>query len=45
MKLLLLALIGYLAKRGIIVFPFNLKWFSKINNDKKKRDRGGREDG
>jgi len=37
MKLLLLALIGYLAKRGIIIFPFNLKWFSKKNNDDKER--------
>jgi ribosomal protein L15E len=45
MKLLLLALIGYLAKRGIIVFPFNLKWFSKKKMMIKKGDRGGREDG
>ena len=35
MKLLLIALIAYLAKRGIIVFPFNLKWFSKKNNNEK----------
>ena len=45
MKLLLLALIGYLAKRGIIIFPFNLKWFSKKIMMIKKGDRGGREDG
>ena len=29
MKLLLLALIAYLTKKGIIVLPFDLKWFSK----------------
>tara|TARA_Y100001970_G_scaffold286425_1_gene408577 strand:+ start:460 stop:576 length:117 start_codon:yes stop_codon:yes gene_type:complete len=29
MKILLLALIAYLTKKGIIVIPFNLKWFSK----------------
>ena len=35
MKLLLIALIAYLAKKGIIVLPFNLKWFSKKNNNEK----------
>ena len=33
MKILLLVLIAYLAKKGIIVLPFDLKWFSK--KDKK----------
>jgi len=34
-KLLLLTLIAYLAKKGIFVLPFDLKWFS----NKRKRTK------
>jgi len=50
MKLLLIALIAFLARKGIIVLPFDLKWFSKKIKVKKMdkpilRDSEGREDG
>ena len=37
MKLLLIALIAYLARKGILVLPFDLKWFSKKSKSEKDR--------